>query len=56
MTILKRYPLVTFYIVAIIFAGLWEGLYDIFGAGNPVFSILALFLASYSQLLGLSTI
>ncbi len=52
MNMLKRYPLLIFYIVAVLFAGLWEGLYDIYGAGNPVFSVLSLFFASYGPTVG----
>lgn len=47
MNMLKRYPLLVFYTVALLFAGIWEGLYILYGAGNPIFSILTLFLASY---------
>jgi hypothetical protein len=47
MNTLKRYPLLVFYTVALLFAGIWEELYVLYGAGNPIFSVLTLFLASY---------
>ncbi len=47
MNTMKRYPLLVFYTVALLFAGIWEGLYLLYGAGNPTFSVLTLVLASY---------
>src|SRR5690242_16247850 len=52
MNTLKRHPLLIFSVVSFLFAGLWEGIYNIYGAGNLVFSVLTLLLASYGPTVG----
>jgi len=52
MSAVKRYPLLIFYSVAILFSGIWEVLYVVYGAANPLLSVVTLFLASYGPTVG----
>jgi membrane protease YdiL (CAAX protease family) len=52
MNTVKQYPLLTFYGVALLFSGVWEGLYVIYGAASPLLSVVTLFLASYGPTVG----